>query len=62
MALHLKVSNSLEKLADSLSDDLRTAGDGVFDPYYLVTQTDGMNNWPTTSVLQPTAVFRSLTS
>ncbi|MBO9564153.1 MAG: exodeoxyribonuclease V subunit gamma [Niastella sp.] len=45
MALYLKVSNSLEKLADSLSDDLRTAGDGVFDPYYIVTQTDGMNNW-----------------
>lgn len=45
MALLLKVSNSLEKLADSLSDDLRTAGDGVFDPYYIITQTDGMNNW-----------------
>lgn len=45
MALYLKVSNSLEKLADSLSADLQTAGSGVFDPYYIVTQTDGMNNW-----------------
>ncbi|MBS1563212.1 MAG: exodeoxyribonuclease V subunit gamma, partial [Bacteroidetes bacterium] len=45
MALHLKVSNSLESLAGSLAADLRHAGNGVFEPHYIVTQTDGMNNW-----------------
>lgn len=45
MALYLKVSNSLESLATALSDNLKESGDSVFDPYYIVTQTDGMNNW-----------------
>ncbi len=45
MALHLKVSGSLENLAGSLAAHLRQAGNGVFDPHYIVTQTEGMNNW-----------------
>lgn len=45
MALYLKVSNSLESLASGLSNNLKQAGDSVFDPHYIVTQTDGMNNW-----------------
>src|SRR6185369_7782297 len=45
MALHLNVSGSLESLAGNLSDNLRHARNGVFDPHYIVTQTEGMNNW-----------------
>ncbi|SHM61814.1 DNA helicase/exodeoxyribonuclease V, gamma subunit [Chitinophaga jiangningensis] len=45
MALYLKVSNSLNSLAKGLIDDLRQAGNGVFDPHYIITQTEGMNNW-----------------
>src|SRR6266702_2999106 len=45
MALYLKVSNSLESLAAGLSGELRQSGNGVFDPHYIVTQTEGMNNW-----------------
>lgn len=45
MALHLKVSNSLESLATELANNLQESGAGVFDPYYIITQTDGMNNW-----------------
>lgn len=45
MALHLKVSNSLESLAAGLSDNLLHAGNSVFDPHYIITQTEGMNNW-----------------
>ncbi|AXY77595.1 exodeoxyribonuclease V subunit gamma [Paraflavitalea soli] len=45
MALYLKVSNSLDSLATGLADNLQEAGDSVFDPHYIVTQTDGMNNW-----------------
>lgn len=45
MALYLKVSNSLDSLAAGLANNLKAAGDSVFDPHYIVTQTDGMNNW-----------------
>ncbi|QJB41135.1 exodeoxyribonuclease V subunit gamma [Chitinophaga oryzae] len=45
MAIYLKVSNSLNSLAAGLSDDLKAAGNGVFQPHYIITQTEGMNNW-----------------
>ncbi|MBK0384410.1 exodeoxyribonuclease V subunit gamma [Pedobacter sp. SD-b] len=45
MAVSLKVSNSLEKLAIQFCDDLKSKKIGVFQPYHFVTQTDGMNNW-----------------
>lgn len=45
MALYLKVSNALESLAAGLSAELQQARNGVFDPHYIVTQTEGMNNW-----------------
>jgi exodeoxyribonuclease V gamma subunit len=45
MALYLKVSNSLESLAQVLSQDLQTSGNSVFEPHLIVTQTEGMNNW-----------------
>ncbi|MBC9931479.1 exodeoxyribonuclease V subunit gamma [Chitinophaga qingshengii] len=45
MALYLKVSNSLNSLAAGLSNDLKAAGNGVFQPHYIITQTEGMNNW-----------------
>lgn len=45
MGLFLKVSNSLTKLAESLCDELQQQQPGVFQPYVIVTQTEGMNNW-----------------
>jgi exodeoxyribonuclease V gamma subunit len=45
MALYLKISNSLESLAADLSEILSKESRSVFDPYYIVTQTEGMNNW-----------------
>ncbi len=45
MALFLKVSNSLNSLAVALSHDLKLSDNSVFEPHYIVTQTDGMNNW-----------------
>ena len=45
MALYLKISNSLESLATDLSEILSRESRSVFDPYYIVTQTEGMNNW-----------------
>lgn len=45
MALYLQVSNSLSQLARKLCEDLRAQQSMVFQPYYIVTQTEGMNNW-----------------
>lgn len=45
MAINLQVSNSLAQLAQKFCTDLKKTQISVFQPYYLVTQTDGMNNW-----------------
>lgn len=45
MALYLKVSNSLDSLAQGLSENLEQENNRVFEPHYIVTQTEGMNNW-----------------
>ena len=43
--LHLKVSNLLSQLAEKLASDFQQQKVSVFQPHYIVTQTDGMNNW-----------------
>jgi len=45
MAFHLKASNSLEQLARGLYEDICLHKGDVFRPQYIVTQTEGMNNW-----------------
>src|SRR5688572_20820882 len=45
MALFLKVSNSLESLAAGLAKNFSMARNNVFEPNYIITQTEGMNNW-----------------
>ena len=45
MSLQINGSNSLEQLAIQLSKDLQRQGNHVFQPQYIVTQTQGMNNW-----------------
>jgi len=45
MAFQLKASNSLKILARNLCWDMQQFKGDVFRPYYVVTQTEGMNNW-----------------
>ncbi|HTN38174.1 MAG TPA: exodeoxyribonuclease V subunit gamma [Arachidicoccus sp.] len=45
MAFQLNASNSLNQLAAALCRDLNQATTGVFQPYFIITQTEGMNNW-----------------
>jgi exodeoxyribonuclease V gamma subunit len=45
MALFLKVSNSLESLATGLSKNFSMNRAPIFEPNYIITQTEGMNNW-----------------
>lgn len=44
MSIQLKVSNSLNSLADELCQQIWNEN-SVFRPVYIVTQTEGMNNW-----------------
>ena len=45
MSLQINGSNSLEQLAVQLSKELHRQQNHVFQPQYIVTQTQGMNNW-----------------
>lgn len=45
MALQLNVSNSLARLVENLTENLENQQQKVFQPYYIITQTEGMNNW-----------------
>ena len=45
MSLYLQVSNSLSALARRMCLQLQAQENGVFQPFYIVTQTEGMNNW-----------------
>ncbi len=45
MSLQINGSNSLEQLAVQLSKELHSQQNHVFQPQYIVTQTQGMNNW-----------------
>ena len=45
MPFKLQVSNSLSQLAKRLFADLRQENTTVFQPNYIITQTEGMNNW-----------------
>jgi exodeoxyribonuclease V gamma subunit len=45
MSLQINGSNSLEKLAVELAQELQRQQNHVFQPQYIVTQTQGMNNW-----------------
>lgn len=45
MPIYLNASSSLESLAKNLSSKLSASGKSVFEPHYIITQTDGMNNW-----------------
>ncbi len=45
MSLHLEVSNSLERLADTLIAKIGESRRSVFTPITIVTQTEGINLW-----------------
>lgn len=45
MAFELNVSNSLDELSVKIFDNFESRKLSVFQPHYVVTQTEGMNNW-----------------
>jgi exodeoxyribonuclease V gamma subunit len=45
MGIHLNASNSLRPLVQKLARDLKYEGQDAFIPQWIITQTEGMNNW-----------------
>jgi exodeoxyribonuclease V gamma subunit len=45
MSIKLTVSNSLKPLAGKISENLRTLQNNPFAKQWIITQTEGMNNW-----------------
>ena len=52
MPNHLYISNSIEKLADQLSQNLQQETCDVFQQQHIITQTEGMNKWLTEQIAQ----------
>ena len=60
MAFLLKASNSLSILADDLCREMRADSFGVFQPIYIVTQTEGINNWLSLQIAERLGVAANL--
>ncbi|RQO31650.1 hypothetical protein DBR32_06780 [Taibaiella sp. KBW10] len=45
MALEIYISNHIRSLSAAMIDDFKHHGAPVLQPYYIITQTIGMNNW-----------------
>lgn len=43
--MNLKISNALDALSSELCRQLADQESGVFQPWYIITQTEGMNSW-----------------
>jgi exodeoxyribonuclease V gamma subunit len=52
MPNHLYISNSIEKLASQLSQNLQQETCDVFQQQHIITQTEGMNKWLTEQIAQ----------
>lgn len=52
MSNHLYISNSIEKLATQLSQNLQQEACDVFQQQHIITQTEGMNKWLTEQIAQ----------
>lgn len=59
MSFQLIVSNSLNSLANSLSDKIQTE-ESVFQPIYVITQTDGMNAWLKLKIAEKTGISANI--
>ena len=56
MALFLKASHSLQTLAGALVATIYTSSRGVFSPDFIVTQTEGMNNYLRLQLAEQTGI------
>ena len=57
MSINLKISNSLEKLADALGDHILDNPLPVFSRELIITQTTGMNRWLSIFLAERNKIF-----
>ena len=60
MPNHLYISNSIEKLALQLSQNLQQETCDVFQQQHIITQTEGMNKWLTEQIAQQLGISAHL--
>jgi exodeoxyribonuclease V gamma subunit len=64
MSITLRVAASLDLLSDALTEDMRADFTekriGVFDPQWVVTQTDGINSWMKNQLAEKTGIAANL--
>ena len=57
---YIKSSQSLTALADELMATMQQRQHGVFQPFHIVTQTDGMNNWLKQHIAEKTGIAANM--
>lgn len=57
---YIRSSHSLKALADDLINVMHSQQQPVFQPFYIVTQTDGMNNWLKQQIAESTGIAANL--
>ena len=60
MPNHLYISNSIEKLADQLSQNLQQETCDVFQQQHIITQTEGMNKWLTEQIAEQLGISANI--
>jgi exodeoxyribonuclease V gamma subunit len=60
MAFQLQISNSLNQLANQLSEDISDIKDHVFRSVPIVTQTEGMNSWLKLQIAEKTGIAANI--
>ncbi|MCO6497540.1 MAG: exodeoxyribonuclease V subunit gamma [Chitinophagaceae bacterium] len=60
MSILIKSSNSLHQLAEVLSETIPAHPQNIFQPVYIVSQTDGMNSWLKTQIAERTGIAANI--
>ena len=60
MSLEIYISNHIRSLSEAMIADMQRHTLGVFQPYGIITQTVGMNNWLVVNMAQQTGIAANL--
>lgn len=60
MPIQILAGDSLEKLADQLATNISQRHKSVFQPVYVVTQTEGMNSWLKVKLAQTNGIAANI--
>ena len=60
MAISIHISNNLPHLADAMINAIAAQKGNVLRPVYIVTQTQGMNNWLKIRIAEKTGITANI--